>query len=347
MTTTLRTSHTNGISYPWPAPPAMGQVIPVAPGIKWLRMPLPFRLDHINLYLLEDHGGWTVVDAGIGLPRTRELWQGVFAAALDGRPVQRVIVTHFHPDHMGNAHWLADQWNVDVWCTQGEWLMAQLAWRAGGDLTRRVAYYQRNGVDEREVEVIRARGHHYVKVVPSVAPQFHGVRDGELLTIGDREWEVLTVFGHSPEQAILYSAESSILISGDQILPSISTNVSVWQDQPLGNPLRLYLDSFERFRAMASGTLVLPSHGLPFHGLPERIEALRHHHAERLALTLDATAEPRTAADVLPVLFTRDLDPQQFGFAFGETLAHLHYLEWQGRVKRIVGPDATIRFART
>lgn len=318
----------------------------MAPGIKWLRMPLPFRLDHINLYLLEDDKGWTVVDAGIGLDRTRELWHGVLDGELGGKPVTRVIVTHFHPDHMGNAHWLTERCGIDLWCSQAEWLMAQLAWRTGGDLDMRRAYYDRNGVSDAHLAMLRQRGQHYPKVVPSVAPSFYGVRDGDTLTIGERTWEALTVFGHSPEQVILYSREQSLLISGDQILPKITTNVSVWSDQPLGNPLRLYLGSLERFRGMADETLVLPSHGLPFHGLQGRLARLRAHHDERLAQTLDALGEPKTGAEVLPILFSRDLDTHQFGFAFGETLAHLHYLEWQDRALRVIGEDSRHRFQR-
>jgi glyoxylase-like metal-dependent hydrolase (beta-lactamase superfamily II) len=344
MTTVLR-PESAGISHPWPEPPKMGGLIAVAPGIRWLRMPLPFRLDHINLYFLEDRDGWTVVDAGIGLDRTRALWHGVLDAQLDGKPITRVFVTHFHPDHMGNAHWLTERCGVDLWCSQGEWLMAQLAWRAG-DIDERLAYYRRNGVDDQHLEALRQRRHHYGTVVPSVCPSFHGVRDGDIIAIGEREWEALTVFGHSPEQAILYCRDAGVLVSGDQVLPKITTNVSVWPDQPRGNPLRLYLESLARFREMPDDTLVLPSHGVPFRGLQARLTRLGHHHDERLARTLEAIGEPLTGGEVLPALFTRDLDLHQFGFAFGETLAHLHYLEWQGKARRIVGADGLHRFQR-
>jgi glyoxylase-like metal-dependent hydrolase (beta-lactamase superfamily II) len=345
MTTAPRRSGPAGLSHPWPEPPRLGGIITVAPGIKWLRMPLPFRLDHINLYLLEDDKGWTVVDAGIGLDRTRELWQGVLDGQLGGKPITRVIVTHFHPDHMGNAHWLTERCGVDLWCSQAEWLMAQLAWRAGDHLATRLTYYERNGVTGAQLEAIRARAHHYARVVPSVTPSFFGVRDGDVLVVGERSWQALTVFGHSPEQVVLYSREAGVLISGDQVLPKITTNVSVWADQPLGNPLAWYLTSLDRFRDMADETLVLPAHGLPFQGLQARLGQLRRHHDERLARAREALTEPRTGAEVLPILFSRDLDLQQFGFAFGETLAHLHFLEWQGRAVRVVGEDGRHRFA--
>jgi glyoxylase-like metal-dependent hydrolase (beta-lactamase superfamily II) len=344
-TTALRAPQSAGISHPWPEPPSMGGLIAVAPGIRWLRMPLPFRLDHINLYLLEDGDGVTVVDAGIGVERTRELWQGVLEAELGGKPITRVFVTHFHPDHMGNAHWLTQRCGVDLWCSQAEWLMAQLAWRAG-DIDERLNYYRRNGVTGPQLESLRERRHHYARVAPSVAPAFHGVRDGDVIAIGERQWEVLTVFGHSPEQAILYSREARVLISGDQVLPKITTNVSVWAEQPWENPLKLYLDSLERFRPIGAGTLVLPSHGLPFGGLHDRIAMLRDHHAARLSETLDALREPRSAAEVVPVLFRRQLDTHQLGFAMGEALAHLHFLEADGRAARVVSGDGIHRFVK-
>lgn len=310
-------------------------------------MPLPFRLDHINLYLLEDEGGWTVVDAGIGLERTRELWQAVLEAGLDGRPLRRLLVTHFHPDHIGNAHWLTERSGIDLWCSQAEWLMAQLAWRSTAeDHARRMAHYRGHGLGEAAIAAMVGRENHYVRVVPSVPPRFHGLRDGDVLTIGERKWEVLAVYGHSPEQAIIYSREAGVLVAGDQILPKITTNVSVWPDEPRGNPLRLYLESMERFRDLPDDTLVLPAHGLPFQGLQARLRRLRAHHDERLGHALEAVASPRTAAEVMPELFTRDLDAQQLGFAMGETLAHLHYLEWQGRAVRDAGADGLCRFRR-
>jgi glyoxylase-like metal-dependent hydrolase (beta-lactamase superfamily II) len=309
-------------------------------------MPLPFKLDHINLWLLEDDGGVAVVDTGIGLDDSRTLWQRLFDGELSGTRVTRVIVTHFHPDHMGNAHWISERFGVDVWCAQAEWLVAQLAWRAG-DMDRRQLHFRRNGVADEALAELRRRGNPYPRLVPSVAPHFRSLHEGETLSIGGREWRVLTVHGHSPEQAVLHARDGGVLISGDQILPRITTNVSVWPDQPMGNPLRLYLESLDRFQPMAPDTLVLPSHGLPFHGLPARLDQLRRHHEERLTRAVEALGEPKTGAELIPVLFARELDSHQLNFAIGETLAHLHYLEWQGRVTRLLGEDGLYRFRRS
>ena len=338
----------NGLSHPWPAPPAPGTTTLVARGIRWLRMPLPFALNHINLWLLEDGDGWVIVDTGIGSAETRALWEDIFARELGGRPVTRVIVTHFHPDHMGNGAWLTERWKTELWCTQAEWFAAQLAAQASGarDVERRLAHYRRHGFREDALGQFRERGNHYARLVPSVAPEFHCLGEGDVLTIGERRWEALTVRGHAPEHMCLYSRADGVLISGDQVLPKITTNVSVWPDQPRGNPLKLYLDSLGRFRPMRHDALVLPSHGLPFYGLHARLDHLRHHHDERLAETVGALAEPRTGADLIPVLFRRELDTHQLGFAIGEVLAHLHYLEAEGQVERQIEADGVCRFRK-
>lgn len=339
---------TSGLLHPWPDPPPAGTAMPVAPGIRWVRMPLPFALNHINLWLLEDDDGWTIVDTGIGLPETLELWEQVFATELGGRPVTRVVVTHFHPDHMGNAGWLVERWGVELWCSQAEWLSAQLAWRDrnGDDVEQRLAHYRRHGFDEDAIEKFRERGNHYPHLVPTLAAQYRCVRDGDVLSVGGRRWEAFTVHGHAPEHVCLWCPEAGVLISGDQVLPKITTNVSVWADQPLGNPLRLYLDSLARFRPIPADTLVLPSHGLPFHGLHPRLDRLRQHHDARLGEVVDALGEPRTGVDLIPVLFRRQLDVHQLGFAIGEVLAHLHLLEAEGAVSRLTGGDGIHRFRR-
>jgi glyoxylase-like metal-dependent hydrolase (beta-lactamase superfamily II) len=337
-----------GLVHPWPEPPEGGRSIQVAPGIRWIRMPLPFALNHINLWLLDDADGLTVVDTGVGLAPTRELWERLFAGELAGRPIARVLVTHFHPDHMGNAEWLTRRFGVELWCPQAEWLMAQLAWQGmgGNDSAKRLDHYRRHGVGRDQIESFRERGNHYRQLVPTVAPQFRTVREGDLVVIGGRPWHAFTVLGHAPEHACLFCPEANVLISGDQVLPKITTNVSVWPDQPRGNPLRLYLDSLPRFRPLPADTLVLPSHGLPFRGLHHRLDYLRGHHEERLAQTVDAIAEPRTAAELVPVLFRRQLDTHQLGFAIGETLAHLHYLEAEGQAARHVEADGIHRFRK-
>src|SRR5437762_7569770 len=336
------------LEHPWVEPPAPGAVVDVAPGIAWLRMPLPFQLNHINLWLLEDGPGWTIVDTGVGLDDTRALWERIFTSHLRGRPVQRVLVTHFHPDHMGNAGWLTARWNTELWCTQAEWLYAQFAWRSRGaaDFEPRLAHFRRHGCGPEALVQLGRRGNHYPSLVPEVSSEFRRIREADAITIGSRTFRVMTVLGHAPEHACRWDETGRVLISGDQVLPKITTNVSVWSEQPGLNPLHLYLDSLDRFEPMAPDTLVLPSHGLPFRGLHARLGYLRDHHAARLNEALDALVEPRTAAELVPVLFRRELDSHQLTFALGEALSHLRYLEDEGRAVRAVDADGVHRFRK-
>jgi len=337
------------LTFPQGSPPAPGTTLEAAPGVRWLRMPLPFALDHINLWLLEDEGGWTIVDTGFGRgEETKELWQRVFASTLGGRPVRRVIVTHFHPDHIGLAGWLCERFAVELWITQAEWLTGQLVrhgW-SSGDVERRVGFYRRNGLAAETCEALRARGNLYAQNVSPIPVTYRRIMRGEEIAIDGRAWRVVIGEGHAPEHACLYCRELGVLIAGDQILPKITPNVSVFPDQPDGNPLKLFLDSLASFRELPPETLVLPSHGLPFYGLALRLEQFVKHHDVRLERTAAACEVPRSAAEIIPVLFRRKLDLHQITFAIGESLAHLHYLESLGALRRESDGDGVYRFVK-
>ncbi|MDL2338796.1 MAG: MBL fold metallo-hydrolase [Pseudomonadota bacterium] len=355
------------MDYPWAdALPAAGHSIEVAPGVRWLRMALPFALDHINLWLLRDEihspdgarlpfDGWTVVDCGIADERTRDTWEHVFASQLDGLPVLRVVVTHMHPDHVGLAHWLTQRWSrpassahsafdCRLWMSTTDYVTARLGSRAdtsmGGDAA--AAFMASHGLtDPASIEQIRARAGFYAGMVPQVPACYRRLMDGGLLDIGSaratghREWRCLAGHGHAPEHIALHCASLGVLISGDMLLPRISTNVSVGHDEPEANPLALFLASLDRMRALPADTLVLPSHGKPFRGLHARIDQLQAHHADRLADVMNACARgPCSAADLLPVLFKRQLDVHQTTFAMGESIAHLNALWHDGKLVR-------------
>ena len=333
--------------FPVATPPAPGAVIPIAPGILWLRMRLPFALDHINLWLIEDGPRWTAVDAGFSLPETKAAWEQIFAASLGGRPIGRIIVTHYHPDHIGLAGWLTAHWQAPLWTTEKEWLHAQMHSRPDdGDAARiRRDFAQRAGLDDETASIFAERQGNYRRGVPWVPPAYHRIGEGTAIEIGGREWRVIIGEGHAPEHACLFCTEARVLIAGDQILPKISPNISVQAHEPDGDPLARYLASLDKLRrALPSDILVLPSHNLPFHGVHQRIDELAAHHHARCAEVVAACARPLSAAELMPILFRRRLDRHQMGFALGEALAHLHYLAGQGEIECATGADGVDRF---
>lgn len=331
--------------------PAAGQVHALAPGVLWLRMPLPFALDHINLWLLADvrdgEAGWSAVDCGVANDATRAHWEQIFDGGMEGKRLLRIFATHCHPDHVGLADWLCARFDAPLWMSTGEYAFARLmaAGLPGVDGSSALGHFQRHGlVDAALLATLAERRNYYPSLVPAVPAAYTRLRDGELVTVGARRWEVIAGFGHSPEHAALYCDDGHLLIAGDMVLPRISTNVSVFAIEPEGNPLQAYLDSLDRYEALPADTLVLPSHGKPFRGLHIRIAQLRAHHAERLAEVLEACATPQSAMDIVPRMFTRPLDTHQLTFALGEALAHLHLL-WRKRVvRRRVDNHGTIRF---
>ena len=337
------------LDHPFAEPPAAAQITEVAPGIAWIRMPLPFALDHINLWALADGDGrLALVDSGLGNEETKALWRRLFDGALASRRPGRLICTHFHPDHMGLAGWLCDEFAMEMTATQREWLFGRMLWLEDSEdfIANQAEYYHRIGFDAAQVEDVRRRGNTYRARIGRIPVRVTGIRHGDRLVVGGRDWRVIEGGGHSPEHACLYCEETRVLISGDQILPRISPIVGVWPQQPEAEPLSLFLDALTRLRDLPEDTLVLPSHGLPFRGLHRRVDDLIAHHAERLERTLEACAQPQTAVVVLRALFKRELDAHQLGFATGETLAHLHHLMAKGQVAREIGADGVWRYRR-
>jgi glyoxylase-like metal-dependent hydrolase (beta-lactamase superfamily II) len=338
--------------------PEVGHSIHLTPDIKWIRMPLPFALDHINLWLLSDEldgvKGWTIVDTGIANDSTKVAWNRVFETELNGLPILRIVVTHMHPDHIGLADWLTKRWSVKVWMSLGDYSVARwLVSPAGSQLGSQASgggaadHFKLHGLsDESDLEKIRARSDYYQRMVPSVPNQFRRLMDGDVLRIGNHEWEVIAGYGHAPEHLSLWSSKQNVLISGDMVLPRISTNVSVYDSEPDANPLRLYLQSLRKFQRLHPDVLVLPSHGKPFTGLHGRLAALSEHHKERLAETMAACElKPISARELVPVLFKRELDLHQLTFAMGEAIAHLNYLWLDGCLRRELCEDRILRFS--
>lgn len=330
--------------------PVPGGVIEVLPDIKWMRMPLPFALDHINLWLLRDEvetsngpvSGWTVVDCGVHSPTLMSLWEQIFDAALEGLPIVRVVVTHMHPDHLGLAHWLCERWRVSLWISSTDYLQAKIGSENQSSFGGEGAaeFFAAHGMtDPAVLEQVRGRIGYYANLVPGVPKRYNRLMDGQTLSIGPagrrQQWLCISGYGHAPEHIALHCPALNVLISGDMVLPRISTNVSVYEMEPESNPLQLFLDSLDKFAHCAKDTLVLPSHGKPFNGLFPRIAQLRQHHDDRLDELLAACRlRPLCGMDAISVIFKRPLDFHQSTFAMGEAIAHLHYLWHSGQLVR-------------
>lgn len=337
------------LSFPFSQPPGSGDVVEITPDVKWLRSPLPMSLDHINCYLLRDTEkdgvqGWCVVDAGMNGDAARQQWLDVIEGQLPGERISRVIATHHHPDHVGLVGWLCDQFQVPLFMTEGEYFHT-VAFNAFNSVSREQPYWEeqqyfdRTGISEADRKVLLANQdyNHLVSPVPS---SFHRLRDGMRVKIGCHQWQVITTRGHAPEHLCLYCAEQGILISGDQVLPGITSNVSVSPTQPDDNPLRDWIDAHETVRQRVPDTvLVLPAHQMPFYGLHQRLTAVVDHHRERLDALVDLMSPPKTAQQLTKELFKRELEAFQNFLAVGEVVAHLHYLLEQGLIRRELRGD--------
>jgi glyoxylase-like metal-dependent hydrolase (beta-lactamase superfamily II) len=314
-------------------------VIELAEGLGWTRSPVPGSLNHINLWLLEDEGGVAIVDTGLNIPPAREAWEAVFAGPLAGRPVTRVICTHFHPDHLGLAGWLAERFGVRLWMTRGEWLFGRMLTTDVRETppAEAFAYWRAAGWEEERIAGEAAKGWgRFAAMVSPIPVAMVRLQDGDELQIGARTWRVVIGSGHSPEHACLVDETAKLMIAGDQVLPRITSNVSLSLSEPEADPLGEWLASIAKLRRLPGDLLVLPAHGEPFIGLHARLDALADGHKGRLDALEVHLAEPKRAVDCFSVLFGRKIDDGLYGLATGEAMAHLRHLEVTGRAVREV-----------
>lgn len=325
------------LTYPIAEGPRIGGGLEIAPGVVWMRMPLGGSLAYINVWGLKDQDGWTLVDTGMQGAATTEAWRSALAGPLKGEPIQRVIVTHMHPDHIGMAGFITRKFGCALWITRLEYLMCRLL---AADTGREappegLAFYRAAGWDERALDTYATRFGGFGKALHALPDSYRRLEDGETLVIGGRSWRVVTGSGHSPEHACLYCPELSLFISGDQVLPRITSNVSVFPTEPEGDPLGDWMVSQAKIRSeVPDDVLVLPAHNEPFHGLHARATQLIRFHERALERLERSIAEPRRAVDVFGVLFKRRIDDGVMSMATGESLAHLNWLLRRGRARR-------------
>lgn len=326
------------LQYPFGDPPEAGEVREVAPGVKWVRMPLPFVLKWINLWLIEDGPGWTLVDTGVGTDETQQHWNRIFAQELKGKPITRVICTHMHPDHVGLSGWITRKYECRLWISRLEYTMCRsLASDTGLEAPDDgIQFYREAGWDEAALDSYRMRFGGFGKGMMRLPDSFRRLKDEDVIEIGGRNWRVITGSGHSPEHVCLWQEELGLFISGDQLLPRISSNVSVFPTEPEGDPLTDWLNSCAKLKEAVPGdVLVLGAHNEPFTGAHPRLQHLIDGH-ERAMNRVEARLRerPRRAIDLFSALFAREIGPDLLNMATGEALAHLNCLVGRGRVRR-------------
>ena len=333
------------LEYPFESPDA-GGYREISDGIRWIRLPLPWSLDHINLYLIRDGDGWTLIDTGVQGQTCRAEWKTLFDTALDGLPIIRIFITHMHPDHYGLAGWLAERFGCPIYMTKGEYELAKYLLDRSADAVPDyyVNHFLMAGVNEEFAPMIRAQGFKNFSKGVSVPPaSYERLEDGQIHTIGKRRWQIIIGNGHSPEHACLFCLDEPLLISGDQVLPKISSNVSVHARDPNdkkngaithNNPLALWMASLDRLMDIPGDPLVLPAHGLAFRSLYDRLASQKARHTEQLSLLMERCKEPRSVIGTFSALYNRRLEGMDFMLAIGESLAHLHLLESVGAIKR-------------
>ncbi|WP_371397716.1 MBL fold metallo-hydrolase [Fretibacter rubidus] len=336
--TTPRDNSSKLLSFIMDTPPDNGSVTEVADGVFWLRFPLPMSgLNHINLWAIKDGDGWVVVDTGVGNRDSKDIWAKHFSGLMGGRPVNRVIVTHLHPDHSGLAGWITRKFQAPLLMTRGEYFLCRLMAADTGQAAPRegLRFYRKAGYTEQQLELYKMRFGGFGKAITPMPHSYDRIEDGDVIKIGGRDWRVIVGAGHSPEHACLWCEELSIVLSGDQILPNISSNVSVWPTEPEANPLGDWIDSCVKLRGiLPEDTLCCPAHGIPFRGVHRRLSKLIDHHEKALSRLYDYCRTPMLSTEVYPVLFRRAINDGNRIMAVGESIAHLNCLKERGMITR-------------
>ena len=334
----MNSSASEQLSFPFPQPPGGAAPVELADGILWFRMPLPLRLDHVNVYAVREAEGWSLVDTGMNTRTTREAWKSILGGPLAGVPVWRVIATHHHPDHIGLAGWFRQEHGAEIWTTRTAWLTARMLTLDVQDAPAPevLEFYRSAGMDRDEYEArASARPFNFVDCVHAIPLGFTRIKEGDSVTLGGMEWDVRTGGGHAPEHATLWCRSAPLVFAGDQVLAGISPNIGVYATEPDADPLKDWLEACARLEGHATDDqLVMSGHKLPFRGLPLRLAQLQANHASALEKLVEAIAEPRTAAECFRSLYGRKIGTGEYGLALGEAVAHLNHLRAAGRAER-------------
>ncbi|WP_298850715.1 MBL fold metallo-hydrolase [uncultured Ruegeria sp.] len=339
-----------GIRYPWAEPPALGEAIEIADGVLWMRLPLPMALDHVNIYALDDGDGWTVIDTGLSSNKTRRIWETLMDGPLSGKPIKRVVVTHHHPDHVGNAGWFQSEHGAELVTSRTSWLFARMLTLDVQETwpQETLDFYRGAGMAPEVLNArMKDRPFNFADTVYPMPLGFTRIQQGDVIHIGGRDWDVHMGNGHAPEHATFWSRDDNLVLSGDQILSSISPNLGVYATEPMADPVSGWMEACERLQTLARPDhLVLGGHKLPFTGLPLRMKQLIDNHHGALDRLLDHLDEPKAAADCFLPLFKRSIRDGEYGLALVEAVAHVNHLYHIGAVTRAQRADGAWLYQR-
>lgn len=331
------------IGQPYAEPPEEGTAIEVAEGVLWIRLPLPLKLDHVNVFALADDDGWTIVDTGFASKRGRAIWQALLAGPLAGRPVRRVLVTHHHPDHVGLAGWFMAEHGAELLMPRTGWLLARMLIldREEAHVPQTLAFWRAAGMDaETYARRSAERPYNFSDVCAPLPIGYTRIVEGQVLRLAGRDWDVRMGDGHAPEHATLWSRDDPLVLGGDQLLPGISANLGVFATEPAADPVAEWMASCARLSAFArDDQLILPGHKLPFTGLPLRLRQMIENHEGALARLSAHLDVPRVAAECFAPLFSRSIGEAEYGLALAETVAHLNHLLHIGAATRTARAD--------
>lgn len=327
--------------FPFDTPPGHNEVVDITPAVKWLRSPLPLSLDHINCYLIKDGDGWCVVDTGMNAKATRDHWLGIIETHLDNAPITKVIVTHQHPDHVGLAGWLCKNHRAKLLMSEQEYLCSRVYMNHGqaDDYWEVEQFFRRSAMSQHTLEGLATSNNFYDSVY-TLPSSYHELKDGCPVQIGEHLWEPIITRGHAQAHVSLYCKHLDLYLSGDQVLPRITSNVSVISSAPESSPLTDWYEAHDIVeQRVPDSVLILPAHEMPFFGLHHRLQDVIAHHEERLERVLEICESPRNAQAITQALFEKEFDPFQNYLAVGECLAHIHRLMEQGKVTRTLHDD--------
>ncbi|MCV6593108.1 MAG: MBL fold metallo-hydrolase [Silicimonas sp.] len=347
----MKDGSARAIRYSHDTPPGPGEAIELAEGVLWMRLPLPMALDHVNIFALDDGDGWTLIDSGINSRKCLEELKALIAGPLAAKPVTRMLVTHYHPDHIGLAGWVKRELGAEIWTTRTSWIFARMLFLDVQDRPTEAAqaFYRSAGMPADVLaERMQERPFNFADAIVELPMGYRRIVEGERLTIGGRTWQVRMGEGHAPEHATLWSEDDELVIGGDQLLPSISPNLGIYATEPEADPVGDFLASCRHFAEIATPEhYVLPGHKLPYHGLPTRLDQLIENHEGALNRLEAALDTPKTACDCFTPVFKREITGSQFGLAMVEALAHCQHLYHAGRATRTTRDDGALLFQRT